>query len=145
LYNVYSLSAESVSRTVRRTAPKKYLISWTLILEREELETISRHPESLEHGLNFVRSMVKRSGLQLYRIVPTEEVTHFARLDPGKVPASARPTGSAILEAGSLEEARTIVDGWVDGLGYGGGSVPVRNYLEYEIKLLMDLGHGEGE
>lgn len=139
------MSAESVSRTVRHVALKKYLITWTLVLEREELETISRHPESLEHGLSYVKSMVKGSGLQLYRIVPTEEVTRFTRLDPGKVPASARPKGIAILEAGSLEEARAMVDGWVDGLGYGGGSVPVRNYLEYEINLLMDLGHGGRE
>ena len=110
-------------------------------MDREELEKISRHPEALEHGLNYVKSMMKGSGLQLYRIVPTEELTRFTRLAPGHVPTSARPSGIAIVEAGSLEEVRAMVESWVDGLGYGGGSVSVRNYLEYEIKLLMDLGH----
>ena len=43
------------------------------------------------------------------------------------------------MEAGSLEEVRAMVESWVDGLAYGGGTVSVRNYLEYEIKLLMDL------
>ena len=138
-YKAVALSAESTSRTVRRAGPKKYLITWTLLLERGELEKISAHPEALEHGLNFVKSMIKGSGLQLYRIVPTEEVTRFTRLDPGKLPMSARPSGIAIVEAGSLEEVRAMVDSWVDGLAYGGGSVSVRNYLEYEIKLLMDL------
>src|ERR1700722_12702589 len=127
-YKAVALSAESTSRTVRRAGPKKYLITWTLLLERGELEKISAHPEALEHGLNFVKSMIKGSGLQLYRIVPTEEVTRFTRLDPGKLPMSARPSGIAIVEAGSLEEVRAMVDSWVDGLAYGGGSVSVRNY-----------------
>ena len=105
-------------------------------MELPELIAISAHPEALEHGLNYVRSMMKGSKLQLYRIVPIEEVT---RLSP-EVPTSARPTGIAIAEARSLEEVRQMVERWVDGLSYGGGSVPVRNYLEYDIKLLMDLG-----
>lgn len=120
---------------------KKYLITWTLLLERAELEKISAHPESLEHGLSYLKSMMKGTGLQLYRIVPMEEMTHFTR----RVPTSARPTGIAIAEARSFEEVRTMVDKWVDGLGYGGGSVPVRNYLEYDIKPLVDLGQGGGE
>lgn len=117
---------------------KKYLITWTLLLDRTELEEISAHPESLEHGLNYVKSMTKASGLQLYRIVPVEELTHFSR----QVPKSARPTGIAIAEARSLEEVRTMVESWVDGLGYGKGTVPIRSYLEYDIKPLMDLRQG---
>jgi hypothetical protein len=117
---------------------RKYLITWTLLLERAELEQMSGHPESFEHGLNYVKSMMKGSGFQLYRIVPMEEVTRSVRHPP----TSARPTGIAIAEAGSIEEVRMMVDRWVDGLSYGGGSVPVRNYLEYEIKLLMDIGRG---
>jgi hypothetical protein len=117
---------------------RKYLITWTLLLERKELDEITAHPESLEHGLNYVKSMMKESGLQLYRVVPTEELTHFSR----EVPTSARPTGIAIVEARSLEEARMMVENWVDGLGYGKGTVPIRSYLEYDIKLLMDLKQG---
>jgi hypothetical protein len=123
------------------TGKRKYLITWKLVLERAELEKISAHPESLDHGLNYLKSMTKGSGLQLYRIVPVEELTRFTR----QVPTSARPTGIAIAEAGSLEEAKAMVEKWVDGLSYGGGSVPVRNYLEYDIHLLMDLGHAGGE
>jgi len=119
---------------------RKYLITWTLLLERTELDEITAHPESLEHGLNYVKSMTKASGLQLYRIVPVEELTHFSR----EVPKSARPTGIAIAEARSLEEARTMVENWVDGLSYGKGTVPIRSYLEYDIKPLMDLRQGGG-
>jgi hypothetical protein len=122
----------------RGATTKKYLITWTLFLDRAELEQITAHPESLEHGLNYVKSMVKGSGLQLYRVVPTEELSHFSR----EVPMSARPTGIAIVEARSLEEARMMVESWVDGLSYGKGTVPIRSYLEYDIKLLMDLAQG---
>jgi len=117
---------------------RKYLITWTLILERKELDEITAHPESLDHGLNYVKSMTKASGLQLYRIVPVEELTHFSR----EVPKSARPTGIAIAEAHSLEEARMMVENWVNGLSYGKGTVPIRSYLEYDIKPLMDLRQG---
>jgi hypothetical protein len=119
-------------------ATRKYLITWTLLLDRTELDEIAAHPESLEHGLNYVKSMTKGSGLQLYRIVPVEELTRFSR----EVPTSARPTGIAIAEAHSLEEARAMVESWVDGLSYGKGTVPIRSYLQYDIKPLMDLGQG---
>jgi hypothetical protein len=130
------VSLERPKESTHAITKRKYLITWTLRLERPELAAISAHPEALEHGLNYVRSMMKGSKLQLYRIVPIEEMT---RVVP-EVPASARPTGIAIAEARSLEEVRLMVERWVDGLSYGGGSVPVRNYLEYDIKLLMDLG-----
>lgn len=119
-----------------RDANNKYLITWTLLLGPAEIAQLNGHPESLEHGLNYVKSVMKTAGLQLYRIVSTEEMTRFSR----QVPMSARPTGIAIAEANSIEEARAMVERWVDGLGYGSGSVPIRNYLEYDIKPLMDLG-----
>jgi len=129
---------EKEKEPVRGETMRKYLITWTLLLERTELDEITAHPESLEHGLNYVKSMTKASGLQLYRIVPVEELTHFSR----EVPKSARPTGIAIAEARSLEEARTMVENWVDGLSYGKGTVPIRSFLEYDIKPLMDLRQG---
>lgn len=124
--------------TAHRETRRKYLITWTLLLDRRELEEIAAHPESLDHGLSYVKSMTKESGLQLYRIVPMEELTRFSR----EVPTSARPTGIAIAEADSLEEARRMVERWVDGLSYGKGTVPIRSYLEYDIKPLMELGSG---
>jgi hypothetical protein len=121
---------------IRSEGMNRYLVTWTLVLDRAELDQIAAHPESLEHGLNYVKSMA--SGLQLYRIVETEELTRFSQ----KVPTSARPTGIAIAEARSLEDARAMVEGWIDGLSYGKGTVSIRSYLEYEIKLLMELGRG---
>jgi len=121
-----------------REQARKYLITWTLVLDKTELDEITAHPESLEHGLNYVKSMTKASGLQLYRIVTMDELTHHSR----EVPNSARPTGIAIAEARSLEEARTMVESWVDGLSYGKGTVPIKSYLEYDIKPLMDLRQG---
>jgi hypothetical protein len=122
----------------RGETTRKFLITWTLILDRGELDEITAHPQSLDHGLNYVKSMMKESGLQLYRIIPMEELTHYSR----EVPSSARPTGIAIADARSLEEARMMVENWVDGLSYGKGTVPIRSYLEYDIKPLMDLGQG---
>jgi hypothetical protein len=126
-------------------ATRKYLITWTLVLERAELETMSAHPESLEHALNHVKSMIKGTikghDLQVYRIVSIDEVTSSKR----HIPTSARPTGIAIVEAHSLEEVRAMLESSVDGLSYGGMSVPVSSYLEYDIKLLADLGLGGGE
>jgi hypothetical protein len=127
------------------SATRKYLITWTLVLERAELETMSAHPESLDHALNYVKSVIKGkirgSKLQAYRIVPIEEVVSSTR----KIPSSARPTGIAIVEANSLEDVRKMLEDSMDGLSYGGMSVPVRSYLEYDIKMLADLELGGGE
>lgn len=127
------------------SATRKYLITWTLVLERAELETMSAHPESLDHALNYVRSMIKGmikgTGLQVYRIVSVDEVTSSTR----HIPTSARPNGIAIVEAHSLEEVRAMLEGSMDGLSYGGMSVPVRSYLEYDIKPLADLRLGGEE
>lgn len=126
-------------------AIRKYLITWTLVLERAELETMSAHPESLDHALSYVKSMIsgmmKETGLQVYRIVSIDELTSSTR----QIPTSARPTGIAIVEAHSLEEVRAMLESSMEGLSYGGMSVPVRSYLEYDIKPLADLRLGGWE
>ena len=126
-------------------AARKYLITWTLVLERAELETMSAHPESLDHALSYVKSMIrgmiKGDGLQVYRIVSIDELTSSTR----HIPTSARPTGIAIVEAHSIEEVRAMLESSMEGLSYGGMSVPVRSYLEYDIKPLADLRLGGGE
>ena len=113
----------------------KYLITWNLFLNREELEKISMKPEALEKGLNYLKNVAKGTGLTVYRIVEMEEITRHTRL--GTLPASANLSGVAIVEANSLEEVRRMVDEWVEGLTYGG--MPVGGRLEYEIKPLMEL------
>ena len=45
-----------------------------------------------------------------------------------------------------MEEARTMVESWVEGLSYGKGtSSPCKSYLEYDIKPLVDLRLGGGQ
>ncbi len=119
---------------------KKYLITWSLILGREELEKISRRPDVLQKGLKYVKKTSKQSALEIYRIGQLEEVTHFERIAPESAIASAHPNGIAIAQANSIEEVRTMVNYWVEGFGFGG--VPVSNYLEYDIKPLIDITAG---
>jgi hypothetical protein len=126
--------------TFLRPCLKKYLITWSLILGREELEKISRRPDVLQKGLKYVKKTSKQNALEIYRIGQMEEVTHFERQVPGTVPASAHPHGIAIAEANSLEEVRTMVNYWVEGFGFGG--VPVSNYLEYDIEPLINIAAG---
>jgi hypothetical protein len=113
----------------------KYLITWNLLLNREDLEKISQRPEALEKGLNYLKNVAKGTSLTVYRIVEMEEITRHTRL--GALPASANPSGVAIAEANSLEEVKKMVDEWVEGLTYGG--MPIGGRLEYEIKPLMEL------
>lgn len=113
----------------------KYLITWNLLLNREDLEQISLRPEALQKGLNYLKNVAKGTRLTVYRIVEMEEITRHPRL--GTLPASANPSGVAIAEANSLKEVRRMVDEWVEGLTYGG--IPVGGRLEYEIKPLMEL------
>lgn len=134
------LGVEKGKRIFRGTNLKKYLITWNLILGRQELEKISRRPEVLEKGLNYVKNTMKGSKLEIYRIVEMEEVSHFVRPVLGIGSESARPHGIAIAKASSVEEVRRIVDHWVEGFGFGG--VSVQNYLEYEIKPLMEIANG---
>jgi hypothetical protein len=113
----------------------KYLITWNLLLNREDLEKISMRPEALEKGLNYLKSMAKGSKLVVYRIVQMAEFTRHIR--PGSLPSSANPSGIAIAEANSLEAVKKMADEWVEGLTYGG--IPVGGRLEYEIKPLLEL------
>jgi hypothetical protein len=129
------LSVKKVSQTTRRDERYKYLITWNLLLNREDLEKISWRPEALQKGLNYLKNVAKGKRLTVYRIVEMEEITHHTRL--GTLPAAATPRGVAIAEANSLKEVRKMVDEWVEGLTYGG--MPMEGRLEYEIKPLMEL------
>lgn len=113
----------------------KYLITWNLLLNHEDLEKISWKPEALQKGLSYLKNVAKRKRLIVYRIVEMDEITRRTRI--GTLPASANPSGVAIAEANSLKEVRRMVDEWVEGLTYGG--IPVGGRLEYEIKPLMEL------
>ena len=129
------MSARKVKQPTRKVRRNKYLITWNLLLNREDLEKISLRPEALKKGLNYLKNVAKGTRLKVYRIVEMEEITRHTRL--GTLPASANPSGVAIAEANSVEEARKMVDEWVEGLTYGG--IPVGGRLEYEIKPLMEL------
>jgi hypothetical protein len=113
----------------------KYLITWNLLLNREDLKKISLRPEALQKGLNYLKNVSKRKRLTVYRIVEMDEITRHKRLDT--LPESANPNGVAIAEANSLEEVKKMLDEWVEGLTYGG--MPIGGRLEYEIKPLMEL------
>jgi len=129
------LSTRKIKQPTRKVGRNKYLITWNLLLNREDLEKISWRPEALKKGLSYLKNVAKGTRLTVYRIVEMEEITHRTRL--GTVPVSANPSGVAIAEANSLKEARRMVDEWVEGLTYGG--LPVGGRLEYEIKPLMEL------
>ena len=129
------MSTRKIKQPTRKVGRNKYLITWNLLLNREDLEKISWRPEALKKGLSYLKNVAKGTRLTVYRIVEMEEITHRTRL--GTVPVSANPSGVAIAEANSLEEVRKIVDEWVEGLTYGG--LPVGGRLEYEIKPLMEL------
>lgn len=104
---------------------------------------ISERPEALQRGLDYVKRVAKEHELEIYRIVPVEEVTR--RLRPGELPKSASPNGIAIVKASSLEQVAKLMERWAEGFTYGGSSVSVKSYLEYEINPLMELGSGERE
>ncbi len=131
------MSVKKVPQVIRNTRRLKYLITWNLLLNREELEKISRRPEALEKGLKYLKNVAKGSKLKIYRIVQMEEITRLMRPTLGSFPASANPSGIAVAEGNSVEEVRKLVDQWVEGLTYGG--MPVGSHLEYEIKPLVEL------
>ena len=122
---------------------RKYLITWSLILGHDDLEKISANPEVLQKGLKYIKSTTRRNALTIYRIGSMNEITQFKRPMRGKYPESANPNGIAIAEAPSIEEARRMINTWVEGLGYGFGTAPVKNYLEYEIKPLIEITGGK--
>jgi hypothetical protein len=134
---------EKTKETFPRPTVKKYLITWSLLLGRDELEKISRRPEVLHKGLKYMKTMTKQNALEIYRIAQMEEVTHFARPIPGTVSPSAHPHGIAIAKAASIEEVRKMVNSWVEGFGFGG--VSVENYLAYDIQPLIDIAKGGKE
>ena len=121
---------------------KKYLITWSLELGRAELDKISQHPDVLNKGLKYIKSTTRRNPICIYRIGSLEEISRFVRPRRLSSAESAQPHGIAIAEAASLEEARKMVDLLVEGLGFGFGSVPVKNYLEYDIKPLIEVTAG---
>ena len=129
------MSTRKIKQPTRKVGRNKYLITWNLLLNREDLEKISWRPEALKKGLSYLKNVAKGTRLTVYRIVEMEEITRRTRL--GTIPVSANPSGVAIAEANSLKEARRMVDEWVEGLTYGG--IPVGGRLEYEIKPLMEL------
>jgi hypothetical protein len=133
-------SERSKEEEARRSGGQraKYLVTWSLTLGRAEIERISARPKVLDKGLHYVKTLAKEGGIEVYRIVSMEETTHFGRPVHGSFPA-AKLHGIAIVEASSVEEARKMVDGWVDGFGFGFGEVPVRNYLDYEVQPLVEL------
>ncbi len=133
---------EKPKEIILRPNLKKYLITWSLDLGRAELDKISQHPEVLNKGLKYIKSTTRRNPITIYRIGSLEEISRFVR--PGRLSSaeSAHPHGIAIAEAASMEEARKMVDLLVEGLGFGFGSVPVKNYLEFDIKPLIEVSAG---
>ncbi len=118
---------------------KKYLITWSLDLDRTELDKISQHPDVLNKGLKYIRSTTRRNPISIYRIGSLEEISHFVHTNRLSSAKSAHPHGIAIAEATSIEEAKKMVDLLVEGLGFGFGSFPVKNYLEYDINPLIEV------
>jgi hypothetical protein len=131
----------TASEVSRESRSNKYLVRWNLKLGPEELQRLSARPEALQKGLDYVRRITREHGLEVYRIVPVEEITH--RVRPGELPnKSASPSGIAIVKASSLEEVGRLMERWAEGFTYGGSSVPVKGYLEYEINPLVEIVQG---
>jgi hypothetical protein len=133
---------EKPKEIISKPTLKKYLITWSLDLGRGELDKISQHPQVLNKGLKYIKSTAKRNPITIYRIGSVEEISRFVRPSRLSSIESAHPHGIAITEATSIEEARKMIDLLVEGLGFGFGSVPVKNYLEYEIKPLIEVTPG---
>jgi hypothetical protein len=121
---------------------KKYLITWSLALGEPELNKISQHPEVLNKGMKYIKNTTRRNPIHIYRIGSLEEITRFIHPVHVGSTRSANPHGIAIAETVSIEEARKMIDLLVEGLGFGFGSVPVKEYLEYDIKPLIEITAG---
>jgi len=133
---------EKTKENLLKPTSKKYLITWSLDLGRPELDKMSQHPEVLNKGLKYIKNTTRRNPITIYRIGLLEEISRFTRPGHIKSAESAHPNGIAIVDAESIEEARKMVDLLVEGLGFGFGSVPVKNYLEYDIKPLIEVTKG---
>ena len=104
---------------------------------------MSRRPQALQKVLDHVNRAIKGTKIEIYRIVPIEEVTQSLR--PALETKPARPAGIAIVEANSLEEVRRKLERFVEGVKFGGLPVSMGNYLDFEINPLVEIGHGGKE
>jgi hypothetical protein len=128
----------------RKTNPKlkQYLITWSLELGCEEMTMISGRPQVLTKALHYVQDIAKENDLVIYRFVPLERLTRHERITREPL-RPALSSGIAIASATSLEEAGEMMKCWVEGLSYSG--IPMGNYLDYEIKPMVEIGRrGEG-
>ena len=132
---------KKVQRPTQPHGSRKYLIRWSVKLGQEELLQMSRRPEVLERGLSHVKRAMKEGEAEIYRIVPMEEMTGSARSQADL--RSASPKGIAIVEASSLEKVRSMVDNLLEGLTFGGFPV-ARNYIEFDINPLVEIGQQGG-
>lgn len=133
------LTADKPKRPPLKRAMNRYLVNWSIQLNGDDLEQISKRPEVLKKGLDYVLCSSKKNKLEIFRIAEISEVTSFTGLIPDSPRNSVRPHGIAILEAPSIEHAKKVVNNLVEGFSYGFGAVSVKNYLEYDIKPLMDI------
>lgn len=111
-------------------------------LSQEELQKISRRPEVLEKALIHVKRGMKKAEAEIYRIVPMDEVMSSAPSPPDL--RSASPKGIAIVEASSGETVKSMVDELLEGLTFGGFPV-ARNYIEFDISPLVQIGQNGGD
>ena len=133
------LTADKTKRPILKKAMNKYLVNWSIQINGNDLDQISKRPEVLKKGLDYVLCSSKQNKLQIFRVAEISEITSFTSRTPESNRSSVRPHGIAILEAPSIEHAKKVVNSLVEGFSYGFGEVSVKNYLEYDIKPLMDL------
>jgi ornithine carbamoyltransferase len=128
-----------VEQTTPQDKERKYLITWSLNLSSQELQMMAKQPKALEKGLNYLHNLNGKNKIDIFRVVSINEITSFEGIPNaiGKTNTDP-PNGIAILNAESIEDARAMISQLVDGLSYGGLSI--RNYLNYEIKPLMEIG-----
>jgi hypothetical protein len=133
------LTADKTRKPILKKAMNKYLVNWSIQINGNDLDQISKRPEVLKKGLDYVLCSSKQNKLQIFRVAEISEITSFTSRKPESTRSSVRPHGIAILEAPSIEHAKKVVNSLVEGFSYGFGEVSVKNYLEYDIKPLMDL------
>lgn len=138
-------NADKSKRPPLKRAMNKYLITWSIQINGEDLEQISRRPEVLQKGLDYVKCSSKQNKLEIFRVAEISEVTSFTGRIPDSTRSLARPHGIAILQAPSIEHARKMVNSLVEGFAYGFGEVSVKNYLEYDIKPLIEISSAGGQ
>ena len=132
------LKPDKLKKPALEKAQNQYLITWSIKITPENLQQISSHPQVLQKGLDYITRTTKQNKLKIYRVADLTEVTSFTGLRD-RPRNAARPHGIAILEAPSIEYARKFIDNLVEGFSYGFGDVSVKNYLEYDIKNLIDV------